>query len=88
MYMYMYMYMELVLRVPDLFLLAEQMTLELVDNVAPHLPEHLPLTLMVSRSSCAPSPPWPAHHHPVGGGGGRGEEKGGRGRDGRGGRVG
>ena len=86
--MYMYMYMELVLRVPDLFPLAEQMMLELVDNVAPHLPEHLPLTLMVSRSSCAPSPPWSAHHHPVGGGGGRGEEKGGRGRDGRGGRVG
>ncbi len=84
----MYMCMELVLRVPDLFPLAEQMTLELVDNVAPHLSEHLPLPLMVSRSSCAPSPPWPAHHHPVGGGGGRAEEKGGRGRDGIGGRVG
>ncbi len=29
--MYMYMYMELVLRAPDLFPLAEQMTLELVE---------------------------------------------------------
>ena len=33
-HMYMYMYMELVLRVPDLFPLAEQMMLELVNNDA------------------------------------------------------